>query len=101
MPLPLPDFYDPAQVSALYLERGGLVADAAEACAKRHGIKPAAQDKLRVAAFGIDVQVGFCAPGASLFVPGAVEDTTRTIEWLYANLEQITQVAFSLDTHRV
>src|SRR6185295_7817801 len=48
-----------------------------------------------------DCQVGFCAPGASLFVPGAVEDTSRTIEWLYKNLDRITQVAFSLDTHRV
>src|SRR4051812_9767300 len=101
MSLPLPDFYEPKQVSQLFLERGGLVAEAGEAWASRHGIKPAGQDKMRIAAFGIDCQIGFCTPGASLFVPGAVEDTTRTIEWLYRNLDRITQVAFSLDTHRV
>jgi nicotinamidase-related amidase len=101
MSLPLPDFYDPKQVPLMFLERGGLVAEAGEAFAKRHGIRPAGQDKFRIAAFGIDVQVGFCTPGASLFVPGAVEDSTRTVEWLYRNLDQITGLFFSMDTHRV
>ena len=73
MSLPLPEFYESKQVSQLFLERGGLVAEAGEAYAKKHAIKPAGQDKFRIAAFGIDVQVGFCTPGASLFVPGAVE----------------------------
>ncbi len=99
--MPLPTFYDSAKVRDIYVERVGLVADAADAYKKKTKIAPSAQDKLRIAAFGIDCQVGFCAPGASLFVPGAVEDTSRTIEWLYQNLDRITQVAFSLDTHRV
>ena len=62
---------------------------------------PAAKDKFRIAAFGIDAQIGFCTPGASLFVPGAVEDTQRTLAWIYANLDRITQLHFSLDTHRM
>ena len=101
MSLPLPDFYDPKQVSQLYMERAGLVTEAGEAFAAKHGVKPAGQDKFRIAAFGIDVQVGFCTPGASLFVPGAVEDTMRTTEWLYRNLDKLTGLFFSLDTHRV
>jgi nicotinamidase-related amidase len=100
MPLPLPDFYVPDQVASLYLERGGLVADAAEGWARKHAIEPSANDRFRIAAFGIDVQVGFCAPGASLFVPGAVEDTRRTVEWLYRNLGRLTGLFFSMDTHR-
>ncbi len=99
--IPLPAFYESKQVSQLYLERAGLVTDAGEAFAKQHGIRPAGQDKFRVAAFGIDVQVGFCTPGASLFVPGAVEDTQRTVEWLYRNLPSISGLFFSMDTHRV
>jgi nicotinamidase-related amidase len=99
--LPLPDFYDPKQVSQLYLERAGLVADAGEAFAHQHRIAPSGSDTFRMAAFGIDVQVGFCTPGASLFVPGAVEDTTRTVEWLYRNLDKVTSLFFSLDTHRM
>ena len=99
--MPAPTFYDASKVRDIYVERVALVAEAADAFKKKSKIAPASQDKLRVAAFGIDCQVGFCTPGASLFVPGAVEDTSRTIEWLYKNLERITQVAFSLDTHRV
>lgn len=101
MPLPLPDTYQPEHVPALYLERAGLIAEAAEAFAKRHGVRPAASDRLRIAAFGIDVQVGFCTPGASLFVPGAVEDTRRAVEWLYRNLDVVSGLFFSMDTHRM
>jgi nicotinamidase-related amidase len=97
----LPSFYDPANVRDVYVERVGLVAEAAADYRKKNKVAPASQDRMRIAAFGIDCQVGFSTPGASLFVPGAVEDTSRTIEWLYRNLDRITQVAFSLDTHRV
>lgn len=99
--LPLPDFYESKQVPQLFMERAGLVADAGEAFAEKHGLKPSGADKFRIAAFGIDVQVGFCTPGASLFVPGAVEDTQRTVEWLYRNLDKVTSLFFSLDTHRM
>jgi nicotinamidase-related amidase len=99
--MPLPTFYDPSKVREVYVERVALVSEAAEAYRRTTKITPSASDKLRIAAFGIDCQVGFCTPGASLFVPGAVEDTARTVEWIYKNLDRITQVAFSLDTHRV
>ncbi|MBS2019091.1 MAG: nicotinamidase [Deltaproteobacteria bacterium] len=101
MTLPLPSFYEASKVQDVYVERVQLVAEEAGVYAKKHAIAPASNDKLRIAAFGIDCQIGFSTPGASLFVPGAVEDTQRTIEWLYRNLDKITQVAFSLDTHRV
>ncbi|MHB8878433.1 MAG: nicotinamidase, partial [Myxococcaceae bacterium] len=58
-------------------------------------------DKQKVCAFGIDMQVGFCTPGASLFVPGAVEDTQRAIGWIYSNLDLLSGLAFSMDTHRM
>lgn len=99
--LPFPSFYDPAQVDQLYLERGGQIADEADRYAAAHHVRPAAEDRERIAAFGIDVQVAFCIPGASLFVPGAVEDTRRTLAWLYGNLGRITELVFSLDAHRV
>lgn len=96
-----PTFYDPRNVEAVHVERVALVAEEAAAFKARHAIAPASKDKFRIAAFGIDCQIGFSTPGASLFVPGAVDDTRRTIDWLYANLDKITQVAFSMDTHRV
>lgn len=99
--LPAPMFYDASKVPTVHVERAALVAEVADEYRKKHKIAPASQDKVRIAAFGIDAQIGFCTPGASLFVPGAVEDTQRTIEWLYGNLDRITQLHFSLDTHRV
>jgi nicotinamidase-related amidase len=101
MTLPLPEFFDPAQVAEVYIERAALVADAAATYQRRHRVPPAAQDACRIAAFGIDCQVGFCTPGASLFVPGAVEDMQRTLVWLYSNLDKVSTLVFSLDTHRV
>ncbi len=101
MPLPLPEFYDEQCVGALYLERVAQVAEEARRYAVVHGVKPAREDRMRIAAFGIDVQVAFCLPGASLFVPGAVDDSRRALRWLYANLGRLTELVFSLDTHRV
>jgi nicotinamidase-related amidase len=101
MALPIPDFYDPEQVSEVYIERAALVAEAALAYQRQQQVQAAAQDTYRIAAFGIDCQVGFCTPGASLFVPGAVADMHRTLVWLYRNLDKITGLLFSLDTHRV
>ena len=97
----LPRFYDRVAVGTLYLERAALVTDAANEARARHRIPEARDDRERIGAFGIDCQVAFCTPGASLFVPGAVEDTVRAIEWLYRNLPRVTTLVLSLDTHSV
>lgn len=99
--LPRPKLYDESKLGTVFVERAALVAEEARAYADKHGITPAARDKQRIAAFGIDCQIGFCTPGASLFVPGAVEDTRRTLAWLYGNLDKLTGLHFSMDTHRV
>lgn len=100
MPLPMPRFHQDAHAGQLYLERGAQVAEEARRYAAEHRLRPAREDRVRIAAFGIDVQVAFCSPGASLFVPGAVEDTQRTLRWLYSHLDRLTEWVFSLDTHR-
>ena len=98
--LPMPGSFDPARAGELYLERAAEVAEEAEAFAKAHRIRPARDDRERICAFGIDVQVAFALPGASLFVPGAVEDTVRSLRWLYGHLDRITTLVLSLDTHQ-
>jgi nicotinamidase-related amidase len=92
-----PRFYDERKVNEVWIERAALIAEEAA----QANMTPASHDKMRIAAFGIDCQVGFCTPGASLFVPGAVEDTKRTLDWLYRHMDKITGLHFSLDTHRV
>ena len=101
MTLPIPAIYSKDKLDKVYVERAALAADAAEVFRKAQNIKPSAQDKFRICAFGIDAQVGFCTPGASLFVPGAVEDTDRAIRWIYGNLDKLTSLHFSMDTHRI
>jgi len=99
--LPTPTFYEERHAKEVYIERAGLVADQARDFRAAHGIRPAGQDDFKIAAFGIDCQIGFIHPEASLAVPGAVEDTQRTLRWLYGNLDRITGLHFSMDTHRV
>jgi nicotinamidase-related amidase len=63
--------------------------------------KPATADQPRVLLWLVDVQNDFILPPplGRLPVPGAVEDSRRTIEWIYRNVHQITQITASLDTH--
>lgn len=70
--------------------------------ALRGAVAPAATDKQRVLLWLVDPQIDFVmpAPVGNLPVPGAVDDTLRTLDFLYANLGQITAVAASMDTHR-
>jgi nicotinamidase-related amidase len=100
MALPTPRFHEDTRAGQLYLERAGDIAQEARRYAEANRVRPAREDRVRIAAFGIDVQVAFCTPGASLFVPGAVEDTQRALRWLYTNLDRVTELVFSLDTHR-
>ncbi len=94
-----PKFYDPKSVGEIFVERGNLVAQEAENWKKNFQIPPSSSDGEKIAAFGIDCQISFCLPQGSLYVPGAVDDTRRTIEWLYKNIRKITTLFFSLDTH--
>jgi nicotinamidase-related amidase len=89
----MPRHYDPRKVGDLFLENPAGIAESVPE------LPPAESDKVRIAAFGIDCQVSFCHPGASLFVPGAVEDSRRTVEWIYRNAARLTTLVFSLDTH--
>ena len=96
-----PRFYRADAVGSLYLEDVARVEEAAEAYRTAQDARPASEDRVRTAVLAIDCQVAFCVPGASLFVPGAVEDTRRAIEWLYLNLTRVTTLVFTLDTHSV
>ncbi len=96
-----PAFYNTDDVEKIYMVRHARVTEEAERYRQANGVGPAAQDRFRIAAFGIDCQLGFCHPEGSLFVPGAVEDTRRAVEWIYGNLDKLSGLHFSMDTHRV
>lgn len=91
----MPQFYDAQRVGALYPPR--VLEATREGSAA--GFKPAKDDTRRIALLLIDVQVDFVHTDGALCVPGAVEDTRRTIEWIFQHTEKITTIAASLDSH--
>lgn len=104
--LPLPPHFDPHRVGEVWRVPYHDRAEQAKAWAKQHQIAPAAQDQTRVCLMAIDVQNTFCIPGFELFVGGrsglgAVEDNVRLCEFIYHNLDGITEIAPTLDTHTV
>lgn len=102
--LPLPPHYDPAHVGHVWRVPYAQRAVEAEVWAERYGLQPVINDRMRVALLAVDVQNTFCIPDFELFVggrsgTGAVEDNQRLCEFIYRNLDVITQVFPTLDTH--
>lgn len=66
--------------------------------AKQEKLAPAVQDQRKTLLLAIDMQNDFME-GGELAVPGSHGDVLRTAQFIYDYLENITQIAVSLDTH--
>jgi nicotinamidase-related amidase len=102
--LPLPPFFDPEAAARVYRVPYAQRAADARAWARQHAIRPAAEDGRRVALLLVDVQNTFCLPEFELFVAGrsgrgAIEDAGRIAAFLYRQLDRVTEVIATLDTH--
>jgi nicotinamidase-related amidase len=103
--LPLPDFFDPAQASEwAYTPDQQAIFERAVEWRERFRIAPAAEDRARVHLLLIDAQKDFCLPEGALFVGGrsgrgAIDDNERTARFIYQNLDRLTQISCTLDTH--
>jgi nicotinamidase-related amidase len=103
--LPVPDFYRPERVGEVWRVPYEERASEGRVWAEEHGVRPAAEDALRICLLAVDVQNTFCIPGYELFVggrsgTGAVDDNRRLCEFVYRNLGALTSIVPSLDTHR-
>ena len=98
--LPIPPHFDPARVGEVWRVDYAARFEDAAAWRDLHGLRPAAGDDFRVGLVAVDVQNTFCTPGFELVVEGAVEDSRRLCEFLYRNLDHVTQVFPTLDTHQ-
>lgn len=90
-----PNFYKPEKVGTLYIPDTNAAVTAAQSIVG----KAAVEDKKRIALLLIDAQVDFIHEDGALSVPGAVDDTKRTIEWIFDKLPQISKIYASLDSH--
>lgn len=103
--LPVPSFYDPRNAERWeYAPDQHAVFEAATAWRQAHGVRPSGSDRFRLHLLLIDVQKDFCFPRGSLYVggrsgKGAMEDSDRLARFVYRNLESITDVTCTMDTH--
>jgi nicotinamidase-related amidase len=102
--LPIPPHFDGGRVNAIWRVSYQDRAKEALAWEKRFQIKPAHRDSTRLCLVLVDVQNTFCIPNFELFVggrsgTGAVDDNRRLCEFIYRNIDVITQIAPTMDTH--
>jgi nicotinamidase-related amidase len=104
-PLPLPPFFQAMNAESWEYapDQQRLFGDAAE-WRKMHGITPAASDEKNVHLLLIDVQKDFCFPRGTLYVGGrsgrgALDDSRRIAEFVYRNLNVLTNITTTMDTH--
>lgn len=103
--LPIPEHFDPEAVGEVWRVSYEDRAHEAEAWAAEHGLRPATEDATRICLVAVDVQNTFCLPAFELFVAGrsgtgAIDDNRRLCEFVYRNLDAITQIVPTLDTHQ-
>ncbi len=103
--LNIPPHFDKAKASQVWKVDYEKTAAGGYEWARQNNIRPAYEDKFRICVLAVDMQNTFCIPGFELFVggasgSGAVEDTCRLCEFIYRNLNSITEIIPTMDTHR-
>ena len=103
--LPVPPHFNPSKIGEVWKVSYQEMASEAEKWAKRLDIRPALNDRFRICLVAVDVQNTFCIPGFELYVggrsgAGAVDDNRRLCEFIYRNLDVITQICPTMDTHQ-
>ena len=103
--LPVPAHFDPATVAEIWRVQYEELAHDAEEWAQEHELQPAVEDAFRICLVAVDVQNTFCIPAFELFVggrsgTGAVDDNRRLCKFIYRNLDAITKIVPTLDTHQ-
>ena len=103
--LPVPAHFNPQSVGAVWKVPYQERADDAEDWARQHNLQPASRDRLKISLLLVDVQNTFCIPDFELYVggtsgTGAVDDNRRLCDFLYRNLNVITEICPTMDTHQ-
>ena len=104
--LPIPPHFKPDKVGEVWKVTYQEKAEKAQKWAKQHNIKPASDDLFKICIVGVDIQNTFCIPEFELYVggrsgTGAIDDNKRLCEFIYRNLDVITQICPTMDTHRI
>jgi len=103
--LPIPPHFNPEKVGEVWKVPYQERAEDAENWAAHYGIPSASDDTVKISLMLVDVQNTFCIPGFELYVggrtgTGAVDDNRRVCQFLYRNLNMITEICPTMDTHQ-
>jgi nicotinamidase-related amidase len=103
--LPVPPHFNPDKVGEIWKVSYQERAEEARKWIKQHNVKPAADDLFKICLVAVDIQNTFCIPKFELYVggrsgTGAIDDNRRLCEFIYRNLDVITQICPTMDTHR-
>jgi len=104
--LPIPPHFDQADAGKVYNADAMSILPAAREWGKSHNVPLSATDGTKMLLMIIDAQLTFCHPDFTLFVGGetgigAVEDNVRLSRFIYGAAPYITDIAATMDTHRV
>ena len=104
--IPVPEHFDPNKVGKVWKTAYQELAKRAEKWATQHNLKPASYDRFKTCIVAVDVQNSFCIPDFELFVrgrsgAGAIDDNRRLCEFIYRNIDVITQICPTMDTHQI
>jgi nicotinamidase-related amidase len=104
MTTPIPSFFDPARVGEVWKVDYAARAEDARQYALQYDLKPASASSTRISLWIVDAQNTFCIPGFELFVGGrsghgAVDDNVRLCEFIYRNMDNLTHITATMDTH--
>ena len=103
--LPIPAHFSQEKVGQVWKVPYQERAENALTWARKHNIQPASRDSFRISLLLVDVQNTFCIPEFELYVggvsgTGAVDDNRRLCEFIYRNLDVITEICPTIDTHQ-
>lgn len=103
MTVTTPSYYNPSHAES-WNYRPNMQAVLTEAEAVRRRVRPAMSDTSRIALLLIDMQRDFCHPDGALYVGGrskrgGMEDSQRVASFIYRNLEAISEITPTLDSH--
>lgn len=90
-----PSFYDPQRIGTLFYPNMSNIA----ASASQAALEPVAESKQTNLLLIVDMQVDFCHPNGSLYIPGAEGDIQRLIEFLFRHANKLSQISCTLDSH--
>ena len=104
--LPIPSHFNAQSVGEVWKVPYEARAENAEKWAKQHNLQAASRDTFKISLLLVDVQNTFCIPDFELFVggtsgTGAVDDNRRLCDFIYRNLNVITGICPTMDTHQV